>query len=77
MFTHTGPTMALDLTITALVLTDIQNDFLSPGGGAYPLIEHSLAANDTANNLERLLVGARAAEIPVFTSSAGSNSQPL
>jgi nicotinamidase-related amidase len=68
MFTHTGPTMSLDLTVTALVLTDMQNDFLAPGGGAFPLIEQSLAANDTANNLERLLAGATAAEIPVFIS---------
>ena len=68
MFTHTGPDMTLDLARAALVLTDMQNDFLSPGGGAFGLIEHSLALNDAANNLEKLLVAAKAAPMPVFIS---------
>lgn len=68
MFTHSIPDMTLDLARAALVLTDMQNDFLSPGGGAYGLIEHSLASNDAANNLERLLVAAKAAPVPVFVS---------
>ena len=68
MFTHKSPRMTLDLAYTALVLTDLQNDFLAPGGGAYPLIEASLARNGTAANLERLIVAANAAAIPVFVS---------
>jgi nicotinamidase-related amidase len=68
MFTHTGPRMTLDLSHTGLVLTDMQNDFLSPNGGAYALIERSLAANNTADNLEQLLVTAKATGIPVFIS---------
>lgn len=68
MFTHTSPRTKLQLAHTALVLTDLQNDFLTPGGGAYPLIEASLAANDTANNLERLIVAANIASVPIFIS---------
>jgi len=68
MFTHKSRPMQLDLARTALVITDLQNDFLTPGGGAYPLIEASLARNDTARNLERLIVGAKTAAVPVFIS---------
>lgn len=68
MFTHTAPAMTLEAQVTGLVLTDMQNDFLSPGGGAFPLIERSLAANDTANNLERLLDAAQKTGIPIFIS---------
>lgn len=68
MFKHTGPRMSIDLHRVGVVITDLQNDFLSPGGGAYGLIERSLAANDTANNIERLLGGAKAAGIPIFIS---------
>src|SRR4051812_5845422 len=68
MFTHRGPRMALDLSKTALVLTDMHNDFLSPDGKAFPLIEPRLKANDTANNLEKLLAKAKAIKMPVFIS---------
>lgn len=68
MFTHTVPRMKLDVSRTGLVLTDLQNDFLTPGGGAFALIEQSLAAHDTANHLEALLATAKSAGIPVFIS---------
>lgn len=68
MFKHTGPQMMLDLSHTALVLTDMQNDFLSPNGGAFPLIERSLAANRTADNLETLLATAKSAGVSVLIS---------
>ena len=68
MFTHKGPRMALDLSKTALVLTDMHNDFLSPDGKAFPLLEARLNANDTANNLEKLLAKAKAVTMPVFIS---------
>jgi len=68
MFTHKTPEMTLRRDHSALVLTDIQNDFLSPGGAAYGLIEKSLAEHDTAANLERLLAAAKAHDFPVFVS---------
>ena len=68
MFMHTGPRMTLDPSKTGLVLTDMHNDFLSPGGGAFALIEKSLVENDTARHLEELLAGARAVSLPIFIS---------
>jgi nicotinamidase-related amidase len=68
MFKHKGPQMALDLSKTALVLTDMQNDFLAPTGGAYGLIAESMAKHDTANNLERLLAAAKRHKVKVFIS---------
>ncbi|HKE48151.1 MAG TPA: isochorismatase family protein [Rhodanobacteraceae bacterium] len=68
MFQHPARGFTLDPADTALVLTDIHNDFLSPTGGAYPLIAESLAANDTAANLERLMAAAQRYGFPVFVS---------
>lgn len=68
MFQHPARGFTIDPANTALVLTDIHNDFLSPNGGAFPLIAESLAANDTAANLEKLMAAAQRYEIPVFVS---------
>jgi len=68
MFTHKIPEMILRRSKTALVLTDMQNDFLSPTGAAYGLIKDSLAEHDTAANLEKLLAAAKAHEIQVIVS---------
>jgi hypothetical protein len=38
-----SPGMTIDARRTALVLTDLQNDFLSPGGIAWGLVADSLA----------------------------------
>jgi nicotinamidase-related amidase len=59
MFEHKAVGMRVETANTALVFTDIQNDFLSPEGGAYPLIAESLAKNDTAENIEKLFAAAR------------------
>jgi nicotinamidase-related amidase len=68
MFDHKSPGMVVDRARTALVLTDMQNDFLSPTGGVFALIQESLAANNTADNLEILLAAAKQYELPVFIS---------
>ena len=68
MFDHKTPEMELNATSTALVLTDLHNDFLSPEGKAYGLIKDSLARNNTAENIERLLRAARTADLKVFIS---------
>jgi nicotinamidase-related amidase len=62
------PGMAIDPRQTALVLTDLQNDFLSPGGIAWGLVADSLAENNTVENLEALLQAARQHGLPVFLS---------
>ena len=68
MFEHKSPEMRLNAAATALVFTDLHNDFLSPNGKAFGLIADSLARNDTAANIERLLRAARTAGLKVFVS---------
>jgi len=62
------PGMAIDRRRTALVVTDLQNDFLSPGGVAWDLVKDSFADNNTIENLESLLRTARDEAYPVFLS---------
>jgi nicotinamidase-related amidase len=68
MFDHKLSEMKLNATATALVFTDLHNDFLTPGGKAFGLLEQSLARNNTAANIERLLQAARTAGMKVFVS---------
>jgi nicotinamidase-related amidase len=63
-----SPGMTVDARRTALVLTDLQNDFLSPGGIGWGLIAESLAENNTIENIESLLRAARRRGLPVFLS---------
>lgn len=53
---------------TALVVTDPQNDFLSPKGVAWGVVGKNVEANGTVANIEALLRSAKAASIPVFVS---------
>jgi biuret amidohydrolase len=63
-----SPGMTVDARRTALVITDLQNDFLSPGGIAWGLIAESLAENHTIENIESLLRAARRRGLTVFLS---------
>src|SRR6476469_8693333 len=63
-----NPGMILEPGRTALVLTDLQNDFLNPGGNGWALFADSYARNGTVGNLERLLKGAKAAGLSVLIS---------
>src|SRR5262249_11243285 len=62
------PGLVIEQPRTALVITDLQNDFLSPGGAAWGLVKDSLAANNTVENIEALLRAARDGGYPVFLS---------
>jgi nicotinamidase-related amidase len=53
---------------TALVLTDPQNDFLSPEGVTWELVGTSVEENGTVAHIEELLVAAKQAGAPVFVS---------
>src|SRR5215467_4210526 len=63
-----NPGLTLEPGRTALVLTDLQNDFLSPGGNGWALFADSYARNGTVENLGRLLRAAKAAGLPVLIS---------
>ena len=53
---------------TALVITDPQNDFLSPEGVTWGLVGASVTANRTVENIESLLQTAKRSGIAVFIS---------
>lgn len=60
--------MAYNSNATALVITDPQNDFLSPDGVTWGLVGNSVTENNTVENLRTLLETAKNAELPVFVS---------
>ena len=53
---------------TALVVTDPQNDFLSPEGVTWGVVGESVTENKTVENIETLLRGAKQHGLPVFIS---------
>ena len=53
---------------SALVLTDLQNDFLSPDGVTWGVVGDSVIEHNTVENLGRLLVAARDLGFLVFIS---------
>ncbi len=53
---------------TALVITDPQNDFLSPDGVTWGVVGESVTANNTVKNIEKLLKAAKSSDMPVFVS---------
>jgi len=61
------PGVAVDAH-TALVVTDPQNDFLSPDGVTWGLVGKSVEANGTVENIDALFKTAKEAGIPVFVS---------
>ena len=52
----------------AVVVTDPQNDFLSPKGVAWGVVGQSVQENNTVENLETLFRAAKSAGVPVFVS---------
>ena len=53
---------------TALLITDPQNDFLSPKGVAWGVVGKSVTENNTVENIDSLFAAAKANDIPVFVS---------
>ncbi len=62
------PGMKIDRKRTALVVTDPQNDFLSPEGATWGLVGESVTENNTVTNIETLFKAAKERGIPVFIS---------
>ncbi len=63
-----NPGMEFDPERTALVITDPQNDFLSPKGVTWGVVGKSVTKNNTVNNIESLLKAAKNNGVPVFIS---------
>jgi len=53
---------------TALVITDPQNDFLSPEGVTWGVVGESVTENNTVENIDALFKTAKTSGIPVFVS---------
>lgn len=53
---------------TAIVITDPQNDFLSPQGVSWGVVGQSITENGTVDNIGALFAVAKQVEMPVFVS---------
>ena len=62
------PGLTIDPQRTALIITDPQNDFLSPEGATWGLVGASVEANGTVANIATLMQTAKASGIEVFIS---------
>ena len=62
------PGMTIQPGRTALVLTDPQNDFLSPEGVTWGVVGASVTANNTVEHIGSLLKAAKSNELPVYVS---------
>ncbi|NOQ43833.1 MAG: isochorismatase family protein [Dehalococcoidia bacterium] len=60
--------MTVNPEITALVIIDPQNDFLSPEGVTWGVVGESVTQNNTVENIEALFKAAKEAELQVFIS---------
>jgi nicotinamidase-related amidase len=60
--------MGFDPSTTAVVITDPQNDFLSPDGVTWELVGASVTENNTVEHLEQLISSAKASGYHVFVS---------
>ena len=60
--------MKVNIKNTALVVTDPQNDFLSPAGVTWGMVGKNVTENNTVENIESLIKTAKGNAIPVFIS---------
>ena len=63
-----NPGMTIDPERTAIVITDPQNDFLSPEGVTWGMVGKSVTENNTVANIEVLMKAAKANNLPLFIS---------
>ncbi len=63
-----NPGMDIDPSNTALVITDPQNDFLSPEGVSWGVVGKNVTENKAVENIDKLFELAKARGIPVFVS---------
>ena len=63
-----NPGMEIDAARTAVVITDPQNDFLSPNGVTWGVVGESVTENNTVENLDRLMQAAKQGGYELFVS---------
>ncbi len=59
----------MNITKSALILVDCQNDFLAEKGVLHPAVVDSLNANDVVRNINRSIASAREQGIPIIFTS--------
>ena len=62
------PGMQIETGRTAVLITDPQNDFLSPDGVAWGVVGASVTENNTVENIDSLMKAAKASGMPLFIS---------
>lgn len=62
------PGVVIEPGRTALLITDPQNDFLSPDGVTWGVVGKSVTENNTVENIESLFKAAKDNDMPVFVS---------
>ena len=62
------PGMTIEPGRTAIVITDPQNDFLSPDGVTWGVVGDSVTENGTVEHLDQLFAVAAELDVPVFVS---------
>ena len=62
------PGMVVEAGRSAIVITDPQNDFLSPDGVAWGVVGESVTENGTVENIHTLFETAHDLNVPVFVS---------
>ena len=60
--------ITFDRETTALVITDPQNDFLSPDGVTWNVVGESVEANGTVDHIDQLFAAAKKSDFQVFVS---------
>ena len=63
-----NPGVQFEAGKTALLITDPQNDFLSPKGVTWGVVGKSVTKNNTVANIDSLLATAKKEGVPVFVS---------
>ncbi|MEJ8567988.1 isochorismatase family protein [Elongatibacter sediminis] len=62
------PGMEIDLQRTAVLITDPQNDFLSPDGVTWGVVGKNVTENGTVKHIEQLMKAAKKQGMPLFIS---------
>ena len=62
------PGMQIEAGNTALLVTDPQNDFLSPEGVAWGVVGQSVTENGTIEHIDELFATAQSVGMPIFVS---------
>lgn len=62
------PGVQIERGRTALLVTDPQNDFLSPDGVTWGVVGESVTENETVKHIDQLFSAAQSAGMPIFVS---------